>query len=106
MPLSAYMQRAFEVLADGEWHQEQLILAEMVKVIPPAQAIRRAERRRVNQRASARLTTPPARQADRDVETLRLMGARHIAQDSLRGSKSVEYRSDSGMRWVRLKARG
>lgn len=102
---SPYMQRAMEVLADGEWHNEAQVLAEMMKLIPPAVAIRRAERRRVNQRAAARATTPATRQAQHDDETLRVMGARHIAQDSLRQSRSVEYRRAGNDRWVRLRPR-
>lgn len=101
------MARGLRVLLDGEWHPEELILTEMAKSILPATAIRRAEQRRRNQRAAAKARVQSdSRQVERSTETLWTLGSRHIAQDSLRANKRVEYRIDErNVRWVRLRPR-
>lgn len=92
------MQRAVQVLIDGEWHDEEQVLLAMMRVIPPGQAMRRAESKRRGQRAAARARfESPHRQVQRDPETLRAMGARAIAGDLLRHSKRIE-RADRRVR--------
>jgi hypothetical protein len=44
--LSPQLARAYELLADGEWHEREQLVRELGKVIPPGVALRYNEARR------------------------------------------------------------
>lgn len=101
---SPYMRRALQLMIDGEWHSEEVVVREMIKLIPPGPAMRRAEARRAGQRTTATWQTPAERVVPRSADFLRVVGSRHIALDALKHSKRVERRSDAeGRWWVRIR---
>lgn len=87
-PLSPWSARMDDVLADGEWHELEEVLAAGVKIVPPGMAYRKGEWNRL------RLKGPDTRHVgtrERSVAT----GARIIAR------KSIESRLQRGTveRW-------
>src|SRR4051812_14216462 len=100
--MAPWTQRALDVLADGSWHSEDSVMLEMVKLVPPGYAMRRAEQRRRNQRPE-RTGLGTQRAVPRSAEYLRLLGARAIAYEVLRTSKRMEQKTDVNGRWVRMK---
>lgn len=97
---SPYLQRALALLADGSWHNQETVLREMIKLIPPGQCLRRAERNRTLQ-FDGRPLTP--RRITRSTEYLRLTGGRAIAVDSLKQAPALERKKDANGTWIRLR---
>lgn len=100
--LAPHTARAMEVLADGTWHEEEAVLLEMIRMIPPGRAIRYAEKRRTAQNPKTN-TPPPQRAVPRSSEYLRVLGGRALALSALKGSKKLERKTDDNGRWVRLR---
>lgn len=101
--LSPYTQRAMDLLADGYWHDEEAVVLEMIKLIPPGQAIRQAEKRRVGQSRRETSSPPKERAVPRSADYLRLVGGRAIALAALKNSVALERKSDENGRWVRIR---
>lgn len=79
-----------------------MVLLEMMKTIPPGQAIRHAEKRRTAQNKAT--NDPPAQRAiPRSADYLRLLGGRAIALAALKGSVKLERKVDENGRWVRIR---
>jgi hypothetical protein len=89
--------RLYEVLDDREWHNEEEVIREVGKVIPPGQAIRRNELRRANQRGKKE-----ERQRPLSEERRITAGRRDFVRDALTASaKYHEVKVVDGQRWVR-----
>jgi hypothetical protein len=88
-PGSAELHRAREILADGEWHDYEALLRELMRMVPPGRAARAAERHRVGQavrRARYRGTTldgVPAPNRVNDPDRVRDTGARLLVRKVL-----------------------
>jgi hypothetical protein len=85
--------RATELLGDGEWHNYDAVLRELVKLIPPGEAIRKAERVRVAGRKQRKVIEPDAPRAgrfQRESSDLIRSGARVIVRDFLRNDRVFE----------------
>ncbi len=77
--MTAWSERAEEILADGEWHSGRELMREALKVIPPGIAVRITEvRRRSAQRRHA--GEPGERVRELNMETLVAMGKVAIFQ--------------------------
>ena len=85
-PLTLALER---LLADGEWHDVDDVVAELAPLVPPGRAYRRGEARRLA-KAGAGLRV----RGDRS--TAIASGARHIADDTVR----------SGIRYGRIESQG
>lgn len=102
---SPWFDRMMAVLSDGEWHDRNQLMVEMGKVIPPGQAMRRAEVVRAQHDATKR----PDRKARprkmlRSDEALIIFGRRNITQVCLKNSAGrLEQRTVDGLRQVRLR---
>lgn len=97
-PLSPQLARAYELLSDGEWHDREVILREIVKVITPGIAVRHAEMVR---KTSGKGVAPAERKKPRSQEFLIASGKRSLARQTLRGSR-IEHRTlDDGRVQVR-----
>lgn len=91
---SPELARARELLGDDRWHDYELIVHELVKVIPPGRAVREAEKLRVAQaRKRARYagrSVPDrvvlSRRTPRELDQIRYTGARSIVRKMLNGS--------------------
>lgn len=77
------LDRAKELLADGEWHDYEELLSELGKLIPPGMAFRAAERSRRNSLKSRGLEVKP-RTVEQPYERLVATGRRVILMDKLR----------------------
>ncbi len=88
-PLSPQLERAYELLSDGEWHDREVILREIAKVITPGIAVRHAE---VVRRTSGKGVAPAERKKPRSQEFLIASGKRSLARSALRGSR-IEHRT-------------
>lgn len=88
-PLAPWTLRMDEVLADGEWHELEQVLAAGVKMVPPGMAYRKGEWSRT------RRGDAPATRHVGTRETAVAAGARIIAK------KSIESRIRYGsiVRW-------
>lgn len=85
-----------ELLADGDWHDRDHIIAGMVPLVPPAKAARAAERDRQRQAAS----THRIKNHDRVVE----VGARIIVRNAIKqavADGTVERRTVEGRTEIR-----
>lgn len=95
-----YLARAYEIMADGKWHNREAVMREMFKVILPGQAVRAAEAVR---KSSGRGEGPEERVKARSTAFLVASGRRHLARSTLRSSKRVEQRMNDGVVEVRLR---
>lgn len=94
---SAY-HLALQVLSDGDWHDYRRVVSEVMRVIEPGVAMRRAEANRIatarETLRSGRIRTNSerltSRKVQRDAAQLVLFGARSIAQEVLANSKTFE----------------
>jgi hypothetical protein len=91
---------ARDLLADGQWHDLEVILREMGKFIPPGQAVREMERSRRKSARHRGLEVKPRtfhRSPEREVES----GRRRLALEALRhGHFEVDPPSSGGNRRV------
>lgn len=83
-----WLQQAYDILADGQWHLRDAVVREMVKLVPPGVAFRRG---RVVMREPDRLS----RRVTLDA------GARHICHTSLRDSEYVTEARTAGAILIR-----
>lgn len=93
MAQRAWGERVDEVLADGEWHDIDDVIADAVRRVPPGLAYRKGEARRTHSRGDGR-TAPERRQlGTREVAVA--TGARTLVR------KSIESRLRRGtaVRW-------
>lgn len=74
---TAPLVRAVLLCEDGEWHDFDVILHEVAKVIPPGRAMRRAEDNRRN-------CGGPDERIKGDTERIMATGKRSVARDFLR----------------------
>lgn len=86
-PPSPWLERAYQLLADGQWRSRDQLLVEMVKAVPPGVAHRRGRS-----------------QTDRALSDSELIrrGARHICLVSLTESKSLLRTTRDGTMLFRL----
>lgn len=96
--LTPQLERAYELLSDGEWHDREKILFEISKRIPPGVAMRHAE---LVRQTSGKTPAPPERVKKRSTEFLIASGKRSLARSALRGSRIEHRRDDDGKVWVR-----
>ncbi len=87
--LSPQLARAYELLSDGEWHDREVILREIAKVITPGIAVRHTE---VVRLTSGKGVAPAERKKPRSQEFLIASGKRSLARATLRGSR-IEHRT-------------
>jgi hypothetical protein len=86
---SAELHRARHILADGQWHDYEALLRELMRMVPPGRAARAAEKHRVGQasrRARYRgdvLTSVPPSTRVNDPDRIRDTGARLIVRKVL-----------------------
>lgn len=82
--------KAEELLADGEWHNYEKIVHELMRMVPPGFAARTAERSR---RSSGGITRahvrPAARKRPIPVDEQIRIGARIIARGVLKGRSRI-----------------
>lgn len=98
-PLTPQLERAYELLADGEWHDREEIMFEISKVITPGVAVRHAETVR---QTSGTYPAPPERKVPRSQAFLIASGKRSLARSALR-TKRIERKVDeNGRVLVRL----
>ena len=94
-----HWDKALEILADGQWHDRELLYVEMAKLVPPGRAIRHAELiRRTSQSGKA----PAVRKQPRSTDFLITSGKRSIVRMALRGAR-LEFRTHDGRVQVRDK---
>lgn len=94
------LARAYELLADGEWHDRETIMFEISKVITPGVAVRHAETVRLTSGKAP--NPPPVRKVPRSYDFLVATGKRSLARSALRG-KRIEHKPDEdGRTLVRL----
>jgi hypothetical protein len=76
---------ARELLADGEWHDYQVVVARLATRVPPGRAIRRAEsqRRTASRQMHGGREAVPPRKINATVEHQVRIGSRHIAKQVL-----------------------
>lgn len=86
---SPELRRARHILSDGEWHDYEALLRELMRMVPPGRAARAAERHRVGQAARRaryrgdELTGVPAPTRVNDPDRVRDTGARLIVRKVL-----------------------
>lgn len=108
--VSLVLSKTLELLSDGEWHDYEQLLREVIKVVPPGVALRYAQTKRFHmakQNAKKRLTPeefkewlathkPSTHEAtqerSKDENTQIRVGARAKVVDSLNKSTRVEKR--------------
>lgn len=108
--MTPWMLRAVDFLADGEWHDRDLLLEDMAKAIPPGQAMRFQENVRKSRR-NARLKkglpvlrATDERVVDRSSWYLVSVGQRGMALKSLHTARRIEMvKREDGKVWVRLR---
>jgi|SRR5581483_11651518 len=76
---TAWGARLDELLADGEWHELEEVLAAIMPLVPPGVAYRVGERRRLMKRSTA-----PAQRHHGDDAASVAAGRRTIAKDAVR----------------------
>lgn len=76
-PPSMWLQRAYEILADGEWHDREKVVREMMRAVPPGRAYRHG-----HHGSMAPDTVHP--------DHLRHRGARHLCQQALNNAGYIE----------------
>lgn len=107
--MAPHMKRAAEILADGQWHNRDVVIEEMIKLIPPGQAIRHSEEVRLRKRqariaAGLPVRDTPQRATDRSTTFLVRTGARSLAMRFLNASRRIEAeRREDGTTWVRMR---
>lgn len=94
-PASHYREKAYELLADGEWHDYNKVLTAVTARVHPAQAYRRALHRQ-RLRTQQQPTDEKARQA------LVRSGQREMARLTLGKKERFEQRTTDGRREIRL----
>lgn len=99
-PANPLMMRLFELIDDGEWHEVEPLLREVGKMIPPGQAIRRAELRRRNSGHA----TPLERRRPVSEERQIVSGQRSFARDTINSARThVEVKFDEdGVEHIRM----
>jgi hypothetical protein len=99
-PVNPLQRRAVELLGDGQWRDFETVVAELSKLVPPGQAVRKSEKIR-----RAAKGAPEQRKKTRDAERLIASGARTFAREALRESNGFEQRVDpfDGARLVRMR---
>lgn len=97
-PSSPLTMKVCELLDDREWHRVEEIIREVGKLVPPGQAIRRAELRRKN------TSRTPERKQPVSEDRLIKSGRRSFVRDSMGSARPhVELKfDDEGVEWVRL----
>jgi hypothetical protein len=93
--------RATELLADGEWHDREKVMAEIAKVITPGIAIRHAEQVRLG--AGTAGSAPKERVKPRSQDFLIASGKRSLARIALRTKKFESKVDEDGKVYVRLR---
>ena len=100
--ISSHLRRAFEVLADGEWHPREQVLEAMIEVVDKDNAIAVAERRR-QAAAQLRGAHVPERRKRRSTEFLIATGSRTLATNALLHAVRIEKADIDGEKMVRLR---
>lgn len=106
--MSPHMRRAVKYLADGEWHDRDLVIADMAKAIPPGPAVRYVETSRLRVRAARIKKGLPVKETDarrdkRSADFLVNSGRRGIALHALSIARRIEHEKRDGKTWVRLR---
>lgn len=83
-------KRASELLGDGEWHNYEAVMSELMRLVPPGRALRENERIRRSQ-AQRRFGSTAPRQVERSVEFQIASGARSIVRGFLKSTKVYEF---------------
>lgn len=78
-------KRAEILLADGEWHQYERVVSQLIRLVPPGVAARRAEAMR---KASSNYEGPEKRVRHRDLDQVIRTGARAVVKDVLRDERA------------------
>lgn len=84
-----WLQRCYEILADGQWHVREDVIREMTKTVPPALAYRRGV-----------ATSRVAENVTRDHLIKR--GARQLCHSSINGAGYIENATVDGVWLVRM----
>lgn len=101
-PASPVQLKLVEVLEDREWHDVEKVIREVGKIIPPGQAVRRAEVRRKGATKPNR-EVPAERKRPLSEDRLIASGRRSYARDAFHGTrKYLEFKREDGVEWVRL----
>lgn len=79
------VERAHELLGDGEWHSYEQVARELCRLVPPGKAIRRSENERFHSTGKryAKGEYPQERVRYRDTSELIRTGARSYVRDFL-----------------------
>lgn len=104
-----HLRVAFELMADGEWHDRDAVVMEMGKAIPPGQAVRFVEQQRLLKREQAKKMGLKVKETDKRVKDrsswfLVTSGRRAIAMKALASARRVEKeRRENGKVFIRLR---
>ena len=91
--------RAAQILADRAWHNYEEVVRELMRVVPPGPAVRRAERNRagmIYSRGGARSRAPESRALPRSTEELIAFGARDFVVEFLNSSTAWQVEAHPG----------
>ena len=83
-------RRANELLGDGEWHDLETVMQDLMKVVPPGRALRQNERDRQTSNQQKTGSTPASRSRPQPRERLIAFGARTIVRDFLNNTRTFE----------------
>lgn len=100
-PLTPWTAKIYELLADGQWHDREPVVAAAAKAVPPGRAKRTAEDERVRERGRRATKGLPPLKPRTDAELIQ-MGQRAIALLVLNRNRRIETRGRKGARQVRL----
>lgn len=100
-PASPLVMKVCELLDDGEWHDVEWLIREVGKLVPPGQAIRRAELRRKQNARDA----PAERQRPYNEDRQIASGRRSFVRDAINSSREHFETDGQRIRMLSLPSR-
>lgn len=104
-PRSPWMVRAYELLADGDWHDRDAVVTAVMPLVPPGKAIRQHQRDLEGARARRAANGAPPSPAGRRPGNPTTSGARRKAMNAISRATAdgrIERRTVAGVTQIRL----
>ncbi len=101
--MTLHTTKIYELLADGDWHELEVVLRAAAVVVPPGPAKRAIEDARARERLRRRMDERRSHRASQDTAGLIRDGQRRVALLAINRNRRIQLRRADGRRQIRLR---